>query len=92
MKVSKNVLEKPLSLHVDSTVPLNPGIMKDKVFSSAGSWLHRSLCLRSKSPFSGFSEDRSENSKEKARRCKGKKKKDKKKARVKRAKAVRERE
>lgn len=75
VKVSKNVLEKPLSLHVDSTVPLNPGIMKDKVFSSAGSWLHRSLCLRSKSPFSGFSEDRSENSKEKARRCKGKKKK-----------------
>lgn len=46
MKLSENILEKLLSLHVDSTVPLNPGIMKDKAFSTEGSWLYRSLCLK----------------------------------------------
>lgn len=36
MKVSKNILEKPLSLHVDSTVLLNLRIMKDKAFCKQG--------------------------------------------------------
>jgi len=31
VKPSKNILENSLSLHADSTVPLNPGIMKAKV-------------------------------------------------------------
>lgn len=91
VKLSKNILEKPLSLHVDGTVPLNPWIMKDKMFSTAGSWLHRSLCLKTQISFPCFTEGRSENSKEKPRRWK-KKKKRWKEALVKRAKAVRERE
>lgn len=78
VKLSKNILERPLSLHVDSTVPLNPWIMKDKVFSTAGSWLHISLCLKTQIFFPCFSEDRSENSKEKPRRWKKKKRDEKK--------------
>lgn len=36
MKLAKNILEKPLSLHVDSPVLLNFRIMKDKAFCKQG--------------------------------------------------------
>lgn len=72
VKLSKNILEKPLSLHVDSTVLLNLRIMKDKAFCKQGHGFTALSAWRYKSPFSGFTEDRSENSREKTRRWKKK--------------------